>query len=140
MTVVCDAAPLVALGDRLDPSQGPIEDVLRAESGALVVPAPVLAEVDYIRGERLGREARLAFLEDVTAGRFLVEDLVADEYELVLDVERRYEELDLGLADASIVVLAHRFRTRRLLTFDERDFRTVRPLRGGSFTLLPREA
>lgn len=46
--------------------------------------------------------------------------------------------LNLGLADLSVVVLAHRFRTRRLLTFGERDFRAVTPLSGGSFTLLPR--
>jgi hypothetical protein len=28
----------------------------------------------------------------------------------------------------------------RLLTFDERHFRTIRPLQGGSFTLLPADA
>jgi hypothetical protein len=38
-----------------------------------------------------------------------------------------------------VVILAHRFRTRRLLTFDERDFRAITPLSGGSFTLLPRD-
>jgi hypothetical protein len=38
-----------------------------------------------------------------------------------------------------VVILAHRFRARRLLTFDERDFRAVTPLAGGSFTLLPRD-
>lgn len=54
-----------------------------------------------------------------------------------LEVDRRYSGLDLGLADASLVVLAERYRTRRLLTFDERHFRAVAPLQGGSFTLLP---
>jgi uncharacterized protein len=48
-------------------------------------------------------------------------------------------DLDLGLADISVVILAHRFRTRRLLTFDERDFRAISPLAGGSFMLLPRD-
>ena len=49
----------------------------------------------------------------------------------------RYVDLDLGLADLSVIVLAHRHRTRRLLTFDERDFRVVSPIQGGAFTLLP---
>jgi uncharacterized protein len=35
------------------------------------------------------------------------------------------------------VILAGRFETRRILTFDERHFRALRPLDGGSFTLLP---
>jgi predicted nucleic acid-binding protein len=38
------------------------------------------------------------------------------------------------------LVLAARHRTKRILTFDERDFRRLRPLDGGSFTLLPADA
>lgn len=30
-----------------------------------------------------------------------------------------------------------RYRTRRLLTFNERDFRAIAPLQGGAFTVLP---
>ena len=44
------------------------------------------------------------------------------------------------LADCAAVVLARRFRTRRLLTLDERHFRAVAPLQGGSFELLPVDA
>jgi len=49
----------------------------------------------------------------------------------------RYRDLRLGLADASLVVLAKRYGSRRILTFDERAFRVVVPLQGGSFTSLP---
>ncbi|MGH2355036.1 MAG: hypothetical protein ACRDI2_09890 [Chloroflexota bacterium] len=44
------------------------------------------------------------------------------------------------LADASLVVLARRYRTRRILTFDQRAFRAVEPLHGGAFTILPADA
>ncbi len=53
------------------------------------------------------------------------------------DVCRRYRDLELGLADASIVVLARRWNTRSLATFDQRHFRSVTPIQGGSFELLP---
>ena len=72
MTLILDAAPLVALADRRDPIGQQIETVLQQESGELVVPAPVTAEVDYLLGRRLGRRARVAFLEDLAAGRFTV--------------------------------------------------------------------
>jgi len=72
-------------------------------------------------------------------GRAGVEGLTADEHGTAARLDEQYADLDLGLADLSVVVLAHRFRTRRLLTFDERDFRAVKPLAGGSFTLLPRD-
>jgi predicted nucleic acid-binding protein len=41
-----------------------------------------------------------------------------------------------ALADASLVVLAGRHRTRRLLTFDQPTFRNVAPLQGGEFVVL----
>ena len=137
MTLILDAAPLVALADRRDPIGQRIETVLQQESGELVVPAPVTAEVDYLLGRRLGRRARVAFLEDLAAGRFTVGCLEPDDHGVVVDLERRYADMDVGLADLSVVVLAQRWSTRRLLTFDDRHFRTLRPLGGGLFTLLP---
>jgi predicted nucleic acid-binding protein len=137
MTLVVDAAPLVALADRRDHRQARVEEVLQTEPGELIIPAPTTAEVDYLLGQRVGRAARLAFLDDLAAGRFTVVSLDARGHGTVADLERQYNDLDAGLADLSAVVLAERYRTRRLLTFDERHFRTLRPLDGGHFTLLP---
>jgi len=134
-----DAAPLVALGDSRDRLHAAVGDVMRAERGELIVPAPVSAEVDYLIRRRGSVQAARAFLRDVAAGRFRVEGLTADEHGTVARLDEQYADLDLGLADISVVILAHRFRTRRLLTFDERDFRAVSPLAGGSFMLLPRD-
>jgi len=139
VTLIVDAAPLVALGDSCDRLHAAVGDVMRTESGDLIVPAPVSAEVDYLIRRRGSAVAARAFLHDVAAGRFRVEGLTADEHGTVARLDEQYADLDLGLADLSVVILAHRFRTRRLLTFDERDFRAVRPLAGGSFTLLPRD-
>jgi uncharacterized protein len=53
----------------------------------------------------------------------------------------RYRDQNIGLTDASLVILALRHRTNRLLTLDERHFRVVRPLqRFRSFRLLPLDA
>ena len=101
------------------------------------MPAPVTAEVDYLLGQRLGRGARRGFLADLAAGVFRVECLLPFEYDVIFELDARYADLDVGLADFSVVTLARRFRTRRILTFDERHFRTLRPLDGGAFTLLP---
>lgn len=140
MTLVLDAGPLVAVADRQDHMQARVEALLRNETGDLVIPAPVTAEVDYLLGQRLGPVARRAFLADLGAGRFTVACLDAEDHGVVVDLERRYEDLDAGLADFSVVVVAHRFRTRRVLTFDERHFRAFRPLSGGHFTILPADA
>jgi len=51
-------------------------------------------------------------------------------------VDRSFGEPGIGLADASLVVLAARAATRSPLTLDERHFRAVRPQQGGAFRLL----
>ncbi len=137
MTLVLDAAPLVALADRADPMQGAVEAALRNEPGDLVIPPPVCAEVDYLLGARVGRAARVAFLDDLAAGRFTVPCLERDDYSVVAGLERKYADLDVGLADLAVVVLAGRLNTRRVLTFDERHFRALRSLKGAHFVLLP---
>jgi predicted nucleic acid-binding protein len=85
---------------------------------------------------RLGVNAELRFLDDLV-GAYLVDTLDAEGIAAARDVCRRYRDLELGLADASIVVLARRWHTRALATFDEPHFRPISPLQGGSFELLP---
>ncbi len=49
----------------------------------------------------------------------------------------RYRDLGIGLADASMVVLAQRYRTRTILTLDHKHFSVLRPLGGGLFKIVP---
>lgn len=137
MTLLIDAGPLVAIADPDEPQRAKILEVLAREPGPLVIPAPTTAEIDYLLGQRFGRAARRAFLADLAAARFMVTGVDPEDYTTVLELETRYEDLDLGLADCALVVLADRFGTGRILTFDERHFRTVTQLDGQPFTLLP---
>lgn len=137
MTLLIDAGPLVALADPDEPRRDAILDTLRDEQGALIIPAPATAEVDYLLGRRFASPARRAFLADLTAGRFSVESLERDDYATVADLEARYSDLELGFVDCALVVLADRHQTARTLTLDERHFRAVTPLRGDAFTVLP---
>jgi predicted nucleic acid-binding protein len=140
VTVVIDAAPLVALADRNDPRRSAVLENMRGEPGDLVVPAPTTAEVDYLLGERYGRPARRAFLRDLAEGRYDVVCLEPEDYAAIQNLDDRYADLELGLADCAIVVLAHRFDTTRVISFDERHFRAVTPLQGGAFTILPADS
>jgi predicted nucleic acid-binding protein len=100
----------------------------------------MVAEADYLILRRFGVDIELAFLQDLTDGVYRVDCLNPDELRLARTVVEQHRDLRLGLADASLVVLAHRYNTDRLLTFDERAFRAVRPLQGGAFTVLPADA
>ncbi len=140
MTLILDAVPLVAMADTNEPLRDQILELLRANAGALVIPAPVTAEIDYLLGSRFGRSARSAFLRDLATGRFAVADLERQDYKAVGELEQQYSDLELGLADCAVVVLAQRLDTKRIVSFDERHFRAVTPLQGGAFEILPADS
>lgn len=54
-----------------------------------------------------------------------------------IDVDERFSDLNVGVTDASLVVLAERFDTLDIATFDHCHFRALKPLQGESFRLLP---
>jgi len=89
---------------------------------------------------RLGVTAETDMLREVAAGvydlvTFGIEDLVE-----AANLIERYQDLRIGLADASVAVIAARVQTTRLLTLDQRHFRAIEPLWGATFTLLPADA
>jgi predicted nucleic acid-binding protein len=137
MALIVDAGALYAQADAEEPRHDAVARVLLAEREALVTTELAVAEADYLILARLGVDVELAFLEDLAMGTYIVECLTRDELRTAREVVERYRDLRLGLADASLVVLAHRYGTRRILTFDGRAFRSVASLQGGSFTVLP---
>jgi uncharacterized protein len=140
LALLVDAGPLYAQADADEPQHEAVAEILTGEQETLVTTELVIAEADYLILERLGLEVELDFLADLARGTFVVECLTREELQLAREVVERYGSLRLGLADASLVVLAQRYRCHRILTFDERAFRTVRPLQGGTFALLPSDA
>jgi uncharacterized protein len=140
VTVVIDAGPLVSFGDANDPQFARIDELLRTVDGPLVIPAPVTAEVDYLLGRRLGRGPRRNFIADLAAGRFTVACLEREDYATIGNLDARYADLELGLTDCALVVIANRYATNRIVSFDERHFRAVTPLQGGAFTILPHDS
>ena len=137
MTLILDAGTLFAQADAEDPEHEAITGLLQAERGALVTSQVAVAEADYLILDRLGVDVELAFLDDLAAGTFIVDCLGREELGMARDLAKSYRDLELGLADVSLAVLAARHRTDRIATFDERAFRAITPLQGGSFTVLP---
>jgi uncharacterized protein len=135
--LLLDAGALVASVDRSETRHDSVRQVIEGARRPLVTSQIVLAEVDYLLLTRGGVDVESAFLADVAAGAYSAECLTADELHLANQVVLRYRDLEVGLADASMVVLAARYGTSTLVTLDERCFRAMRPLGGGHFTLLP---
>jgi predicted nucleic acid-binding protein len=138
--ILLDASGLFAALDRAEPMHTAARAALEREAGPLLLSPFALCELDYLIGRELGVGAELDFLEQVAAGVYeLVSFGGQDVYETT-NVIATYRELAVGLADASIVVLAGRYGTNRVLTLDERHFRALRTPGGDPFVVLPADA
>jgi len=140
MALIVDAGALYAQADADEPRHEAVARLLRDERAQLVTSEFAVAEADYLILDRLGIEVELAFLDDLASGAIQVECLSRAELEQARAIVDQYRDLKLGLTDASLVVIAARHRTSRIASFDERAFRAVSPLTGGSFTVLPADS
>ena len=89
---------------------------------------------------RVGPGAARRVLGEVARGALSLEPFSAADVERAAAVIDAYADLEIGLADASLVVLAERHAVTDLLTLDERHFRAVRGPGGTAFRLLPADA
>lgn len=139
--IIADTSALFALVDEAQQDHQRVGAAVARERGPLLLSVFVLAELDFLLATRIGTAAELSFLRSVADGDYRTETFDESEIGAAADLIERYRSLDIGLADASIVVLAARAGTHRVLTLDERHFRLLRPMRGESaFTILPADA
>ena len=97
----------------------------------------VLAELDYLIATNAGQSQSLMLLNDVARGVYQLESFSESDVAAAIKVIERYRDLHLGLTDASIVVLAERYRCWDVLTLDQRHFRTISGPDGRPFRLFP---
>jgi predicted nucleic acid-binding protein len=137
VTLVVDTSGLLAALAADQRLHASARRALAEEVGDLVLSPFVLAELDYLVTRELGTDASLELLSDVARGAYALAGFGDEDVAVALEVIDRYRDLGIGLADASLVVLAEREGTRRILTLDERHFRALRASDGRPFVLLP---
>ena len=137
--IVLDTSGLLAAIDDSQRHHEAARQTLESDEGPFLLSPFVLAELDYLLATRVSLQAELSLLAQVAKGAYRLEPFVSEDVERAAELIERYRDLKIGLADASIAVIAARAKTTRILTLDERHFRTIRPLHGGTFQLLPKD-
>jgi uncharacterized protein len=122
VSLLLDTGIVYAYYDRSDRWHARARALIQGEQRGLLLPAPVIPEVDHLLGHRLGAASRLAFYEGITDGHYLVADLPRQAYPRIADINRQFEDLDLGFVDAAIVALAEALKVTRVATTDRRHF------------------
>jgi len=135
--ILLDTSGLLAAIDGSQRDHAACAAALKRATAPLLLSPFVLAELDYLLAQHVGTAAQTALLEEVARGAYQLEPFGAADVQAAGEVIGRFAGLRIGLADASLVVLAARHRARDVLTLDERHFRALRIGERKRFRLLP---
>jgi uncharacterized protein len=124
--VIVDSGAWLALANRRDRHHTRVRAVLAGVREPLVCTTPVLTETSHLLLARLGTDALLRFINSWVAGAFQVFELTTEHAPRVAALMKKYDDLPMDLADASLVVLAEHLGDGRIVSTDQRDFRSYR--------------
>lgn len=136
MALIIDSGVLYAALDVRDRRHSACTRLLADVREPRVIPAPTLAEVDWLCARSpAGRFA--ALLDQIDTGALLVEDLLPEDYRRVASLLSTYADLRVGFVDAAVLAVTERLREPKLATLDHRHFSVMRPRHVDTLELLP---
>jgi predicted nucleic acid-binding protein len=124
--ILVDTGFWLALANRKDRYHARARSALAKHRGPFITTWPVMTETCHLLVARLGCNAELAFIRSASLGAFDIFRLEATHLPQIERLIEKYRDLPMDLADASLVILADEVGSERILSTDERDFRTYR--------------
>ncbi len=137
MAVLLDTSAIIALAGINAPNHHDVRAALATIKEPLVVPLPVLPELDYLLAKRTGSAGALTVIQSLITGNILVDHLTHADLERAMELMRVYADSSIGFVDSTIIALAERLNSTRIVTLDRRHFTFVRPRHCTHFDLLP---
>lgn len=137
MALVLDTGPLYASIDRSDDDHTRCRRLIEQSSEPLVVPAPVLVEMDYLIQRSLHAGVLVALLDDIVGGAYDVAEVTMADHRRISELCDRYADSDIGYVDAAVFAIVERLNEPKLATLDRRHFSMMRPRHVESLQLLP---
>jgi uncharacterized protein len=126
---VADAGPLLSATDRRDPAHGLAAALVARLGTQLLIPEPVVVEVDHLLRTRVSSSAARAFLESLARREHRVAHLSDTLFRRAVEIDAGFADLSLGFVDAAVMAIAESFDLP-ILTFDFAHFRATAPERG----------
>lgn len=133
--VLLDTGPLVALLDAADAHHKECLAQWNTLGERCLTTEAVLTESTHLVS-RGGADPNIP-LDFLLAARIPIVGLEPSGHELAARLMRRYRNVPMDYADATLVVLAEALKIRRVFTLDRRGFRTYKRSDGKGFELSP---
>ena len=135
MIAILDTGPWVALIDRSESRHTECVQWLKNFSGRLYSTEAVLTEVLYILNFSI--TAQCAALDFVLGSVVEIVPSSTDSLKKTKNLMKKYADLPMDFADATIVCLATETGMQNIATFDKTDFTIYKLPKKKSFTIMP---
>jgi hypothetical protein len=124
--ILVDAGFLYALLDKDDAWHARAKAAAGEIKEKWITTWPVLTEAIHLISRWVGVEQAIALMQDIADGDIALWNLTPQAARAVPALMKRYADLPMDLADASLVLLAESLEHGRILTTDGRDFHAYR--------------
>lgn len=124
--IIADTGAFVALFNRRDQFHSTAREAFGRSSERLITTYPVISETCYLLRERTNQTIERAFLQSMVSEIAQAFPLQRSHLARMITLMKKYEDLPMDFADASLVVLAEELHDGRILTLDRRDFSVYR--------------
>lgn len=130
-----DAGPLIAALDRADLAHAPVARAFAAFRGMLITSGAVVTEaMHFLRDERNGPSRLVNFLARTDTR--ICDCFSPERLTECATLIRKYADVPMDFADATLVLIANESGTGDIFTLDERGFKTYRHGRNKRFSLV----
>ena len=124
--ILVDTGFWVALLDRNDCNHANAVNCLKGITEPLVSTTPVITETTYLLLSKLGWPTVVRFMASIDNGLTSLFEMKLDHFERIAYLMKKYRELPMDFADASLIILAESIGEGRILSTDRRDFQAYR--------------
>jgi len=132
--ILTDAGPLIALIDRGEHDHERCVNTLAELRGPMLTTWPAFTEAMYLLGDAAGWRGQEVLWRLQKRGDLIVE--LPARLDRVEELMRRYRDLPMDLADATLVALAEERDLGTIFSLDK-DFKVYRLARGRAFKVVP---
>ncbi|EQA62779.1 type II toxin-antitoxin system VapC family toxin [Leptospira alexanderi] len=122
-----DSGPIVALFNSKDKFHKSTYKFIKSYKGSLVSTWLVVTEVVYLLSFSI--EAQSDFLEWMERGSIRILDLTLEDIRYIKNRMKKYSNLPMDLADASLMCIAEKEEINRIISIDS-DFSIYKTLKG----------
>lgn len=86
----------------------------------------VMCESFFLIKNFVGYRKAISLFESYSRSEYDIYDIEKESIQRAIEVLKKYEDLDVDLADVSLVLLAEKLNTGEILTVDKSDFNALR--------------